>query len=195
MVLELPKGVFPELVAAKEASRYAIDSPWFDAKAGAVRATDGRMAISIPVEHYGGEETGSLPAAALKAFRKEAKYKPHVPIVGVNGSVSCLGITMPRPAECNAPDVGAVIPAKQKASEEGYTVICLNAVYLAKIAKALGVESVRLQIESEATPIRVDPAATGADAPAPSAVGVLMPIDERAPKVQQHQRRPTQTTN
>jgi hypothetical protein len=175
MPFEIPKGTFPEECAAKEASRYAIDSVWFDADKGAVYATDGRMVVRIPVEHYGEEPSGSLPVKALKAFRKEAKHQPHIAVCFLTPtSASCLGVTMPREEDTRTfPKADDVIPAK---GTNGSTVVCLNAVYLAKIAKAMGVQSVRLQIDGENTPIRVDPAGCGEDVPAPEAVGAIMPI-------------------
>ncbi len=177
-MFELPKGTFPEACAAPEAGRYMCDSAWFDARSGEVCATDGRTLVRIPVDHAD-EESGQIPTAALKLFRKEARRLPYISMGGVNGNgqIACLGITMPRDTEWSierVPQVEAVTPKKDSSAVH----VSLNVKLLANVAKALGCEIVRLQFGDQkgCEPVRVDP--QDPDAPASGAVGVIMPISE-----------------
>lgn len=180
MSIKLPKSCKPEEVAAKEGSRYAITDPWFDQGMKAVCATDGRMVVIIPVESDG-EETGALPREALKAFRKAVpRGVEDMAITADNGTVSCHGITMPREAGEGRryPEVGGVVPAKAeppKAREgvETITSICLDAKLLAKLAKAMGSDTVRLQITDSGAAIRVDPIEVGY-----GSYGAIMPLGD-----------------
>lgn len=181
-MIYLPKNLKPEEVSAKEASRYGINAPWYDQKAKAVLATDGRTALVIPVDSAADDETGQLPVEALKAFRKATpRGVDDLLIVAENGTVSCQGITMARdtgPDAVRYPEVTNVIPKKEdplvrKGADKKTgppTVVGVNIKLLAKLAKAMGTETVRLQIQDPEYPIRVDPLMEG------SGYGAIMPI-------------------
>lgn len=176
-MIQLPKNVKPEEAAAKELSRYAITAPWFDKGMQAVCATDGRIAVVLPVDAGDDDETGELPREALKAFRKATpRGVDDLNIVQENGTVSCQGVTMARePIEGTRPDIKAVVPAKLIQTKHGTgeqvtTVVILDVKLLAKLGKAMGTDTLRLQITDESSPVRVDPGIEG------SGYGVIMPV-------------------
>ena len=140
-------------------------------------ATDGRIAVLLPVDAADDDVTGELPREALKAFRKATpRGVDDLLIVAENGTLACQGITMPRETEeVRHPDVKGIIPAKLKPTrhatgEQVTTVICLNVKLLSKLAKAMGTDTLRLQITDESSVVRVDPGIGG------RGYGAIMPI-------------------
>lgn len=179
MTIKLSKNMKPETIVPKISHRYGITSAWYDAGAKAVRATDGRVAISIPVESNG-EETGELPTDALKAFRKAAgRGQGELEITTTPDTVTCGGITMPRKKNkgWGTPmDMDAVIPKRLPDNTSDALVIGLDVKLLAKLATAMGVDIVRLQIgDPIGEPVRVDPNGSNT----PPAVGAIMPVKVR----------------
>ena len=170
MTIKMPRGMRPENVASKEASRYSIDNPWFHKESGTIRATDGRMAISIPVEHGDDDESGQIPGKALKVFAKESKRLSYVSMAGHNGTISCLGMTLPREELGPVPDFDNITPKK----DSDAVTVTLNAAMLARLAKGLGTDVVTLQLGETGTPILVSPA--GDCIPCPEAIGIIMPL-------------------
>lgn len=183
-MIKLSKHLRPEAVAAKEGSRYAINTAWYDAETRTVNATDGRVAVQIAVDADPGEETGILPADALKAFRKVAKGVDMLEIDQSNGEVRCLGQTHARDRadDHRFPKVADVMPKREKAwtRKDGvaplYTVIGVNVKMLAALGKAMGTDTVRLQITDENSPIRVDVIDLGDRKATGEAWGAIMPI-------------------
>ena len=165
-MIQLPKNVKPEevcsLPVSRVATRYGTDNPWYDQEAKAVCATDGRIAVLIPVDSAADDVTGELPREALKAFRKATpRGVDDLLIVAENGTVSCQGIIMAREAiERHRPDVRGIIPKRKKPDEPGQrkaatvTVIGIDVKLLAKLGKAMGTDLVRLQITDPEPPAR-----------------------------------------
>lgn len=178
MSIKLNRNIKPELIAAPKGHVLPVTA-WYDAPSKSVRATDGKMAVSIPVE-ANGEETGELPTEALKAFRKNApEGQQDLEITTTADTISCAGITMPRQendGKGKPPDIDVVVPKRIPDNAEGATIIRLDVKLLAKLATAMGVEVVRLQIRGPTDAIRVDPIGLGSKPPVPDAVGVIMPV-------------------
>lgn len=189
--MRIQKHLKPEAVCAKHSSRYTMANPWYDAKSKSVCATDGRVAVMLPVETDNGEPTGTLPGKALVAFRKQAGRGVHeLDILGLETTVQYGGLTYARddgddaPPPDSFPPVAKVIPARQKAlgglkPGQGPVVIGLDVKLLAALGKALGTDTVRLQIDGPESPIRVDPIHLNGDDPA--GYGLLAIFDGETP--------------
>ncbi len=176
--MRISKLAKPELCAAKEESRYAITYPWLDTEAGYVVATNGRCMVRIPVTETSDDTTGPIPTKILKSARKDApRTAPEMSVV-LNGTAAAYGVSMPRGGdpETRFPDYAGVIPSDKRPNVR----LGLSAKYLLDIAKAMGTDSVVLEISAEdpdETPIVVRPVGEGIGGnPVPGALGVLMPI-------------------
>ena len=167
-----------ESIASKDRTRAAICNPWIDTDNGKLIATNGMAMAVIPVEIEPGDSPGHVPCEAFKSARK-----------GARGEFSMLcndkvelpgGSTLPRDTSEMPPKWQAVMPASDR------PVLCkirLNAQMLAKLADAMGCDSVEIEIEDDSSPLLIRPTwsgTLGSLPPAcPEAVGILMPIRAR----------------
>lgn len=191
----LPVGTNPIKCAAKPSDRRmeSMTGAQVDTKAKRIVATDGRCLVSIPVdfgpcdpeEHGTAIVTSEAIAESLKMANGRHAQPATIDVQGECVSVMTnLGMRNGhRVIDGQFPRVDAVIPASKTKLTIG-----LDVRLLAKIADALGVDGVRIEIpiqsiEGPASRERVAGAMMirpislrGESIPSPDAFGVLMPV-------------------
>jgi len=177
----IPKECKIDGVVAHENTRYAIAGVKLDAEGKRLLATDGRIAVELPVPDMKDETTAVLPGETFKAFRKGGKHmtrRIHCDgeYVTVNGGTGKEKFRVD--TRNTFPDSDAVM---KSAFEGGDRVrLCLNAEYLKRIADAFGGNSVMLYIKVPKNGGRVLAAVGvkpgGKEPPVPNARGAIMPI-------------------
>lgn len=166
---------------AKEDSKYALTSIWFDAdhRPPAMVATDGRMLAVVPVEPELGDKSALIPGEAIKtACAKGVKFDGEGELACVELGEEIIvqkstGASEHFDAEASDfPKCYAdVVPP---AGRDGAVSICLDPFALSDLAEAIGAHGVMLTfLPNGKSPIRVDPLF---DCASQDAVGVLMPI-------------------
>lgn len=158
-----------ELAAAKDGSRYTINSVQFDAQKKRMIATDGHILASVPVETETNDHTCLIPLAAIAKIRKMGSK-----IMAAN--VECNGKITARDLDSSAvfeygegpfPNWEAVVPAEAPAT------ICINFQLLNRLAQALGANpdrpTITLHVKDASSAVRVTCEAN------PDAIGVIMP--------------------
>lgn len=181
------KPMMPELIASSNQSRPTLTKVHLNAEAGMVEVTDSYMLARFPVELDEGDTSGPIPVEALKASRKP-------PLKGLPTSIRASGdtvdvhhgfgedasapyLTLPREtADYTFPDCARLFPENTAEFEIG-----VDAAALAKLAKAMGTDHVRLRFTaskdddhapSNLRPIVVEPLKVSGDPP----TGLLMPF-------------------
>ncbi len=152
----------------KHDGRYGCHEPFY-AK-GFAYATNGRIAVQVPVENDGADEAGAIPLDALKAAKK-AK----APIELFTTRAAVPNVASFRRHEMSTPDVAGIIASAHK-TPTAFSV-SLDPFLLADLAKALGahkgkIVGVELTFGDESGPIIVR--AIGDT----EAVGLIMPISK-----------------
>lgn len=163
--MQVDKRAKPWLCAAKQVGGYGIPEPWL--AGDELRATDGRMAVRIPVLREADDVDGPVTAEAMKSAAKCA-VRSGTATIRCNGALEVQnGPTFPRPSkdDWRYPDVAAAEPD----GEPAYTVT-LDPYMLAKIAEAMGAKWVTLELRDEQA-IRVLPVGG-----VPDAHGLMGPI-------------------
>lgn len=174
----------PELerVASRDASRPVLSHVYLNTERARLEATNTYAAALVPVEIEEGDDSGLIPAAALKAQRKASKYA--AASLGVNGKVTLAtseGEQTWLKGEGQWPDFDRLTPAEFSSFRIG-----LNPKLLLELAQALGnpecvtIEFARVADKEEGEGVGAFPAAlkpmkvtvpAGGDS-----YGILMPI-------------------
>ena len=148
-----------------------LESGYLDAEGSRLLATNGHIAVSIPVQVLPDDVSGALSVASITALSKLGGD------MAVSRSAVVLkdGRTFPRPASASVDVISMVdkiIPRRTECS------IGLDAALLAAIQKALGCDTLRLYFAvSDAgaldphKAVLVEPLSGGV----PDSVGVIMP--------------------
>jgi len=178
----------PELIASRDASRPVLSKVHLNVDASEVWVTDSYMAARFPVDLDDGDTPGPIPVDTLKASRKPPDKRFATAIL-VNGDAQVVQgipsdgdylapyLTVPRESsEYTFPNLEQMFPDNVATFEIG-----LDAVRLAKLAKAMGSDGVRIRFTAVGGtlepaplgPILVSPI-TGYGDDAPRAL--LMPI-------------------
>jgi len=148
--MRLYKEMQIEKVCDAEASRrYALGGVQVDFKAGMLRATDGRIAVEVPIVSVSDEELELpetiLPAAAVTMALAQPKGTGHS--ITVNGNVSVLTKKLGQVSfdalKGTFPHVSEVW--QEKADDD--LVLQINAALLWRISQAFGVEGVELRLK------------------------------------------------
>lgn len=124
----------PEKCCSRDETRPNLTNPYFDAEEKLLVATDGHALVAVPVED-GGETSGYVSGAALRAGRRRVKCPPPVEVA--------VG-----PKDGTFPAWRQVVP-KVKAGDEGTFTVRLDAKLLADLAEALGDSRVELTISAQ----------------------------------------------
>jgi hypothetical protein len=143
----------PELVASSDQSRPVLTQVHLNAERSAVEVTDAYMIARFPVELDEGDTSGPIPVEALKASRKSPfklvsgtsiRCNAHVEVRAAFGEdASDPYVTLPRESgEYIFPNVDQLIPDESSMHEFE---IGIDAAKLAKLAKAMGDDVVRLR--------------------------------------------------
>ena len=172
----------PAAMAAKEASRYAIQGVAVVHRDGGafLAATDGK-ALTLVRATLDDTDTpnGVYPVAAFAAARKASKRKPDA-TVGLNGTaaVEADGArTEYAKVDGTFPELAGVIPTGKPER-----VLRLNADYLARIQKALGANAVEIRMhddDRDRLPLTIIPIYTEGPGVADGSFGLLMSIGGR----------------
>lgn len=183
--ITVPKACRIDGVVAAENTRYAINGVRLDAERKSLMATDGRVAVELPIADMNGETTASLPREAFKALRKGRQNSPrtlscdgkHAVITG-NGCEE----RFPVDTELSFPDVPSVLDSAVQNND--YVVLGINAAYLADLAAAMGVDHVIVRVpmpdpgkKCVHKALYVSPLPESA--PIANARGVIMPVNVR----------------
>ena len=177
----IPTSARPELVCAKSEGRYAIDRPWF--KDGHIYATDGRIAVKIPVNECKDDHSGSIRLDALKLMRSTNRNVHSITMSKKGIEVPLAKATFDNDCQDKTVDVERVL--KKTESEDKKIKVKLNAKLLEKLARSMGAEAVELTLSVDEfgvlvdVPIKVEPvyALRVRKRPVIGAVGVIMMID------------------
>ena len=176
--MEITKTHKMHLAVTKEATRYGTNTPWLQTTGDGpcVYATDGRIAVRVPVQTDETDDDGGIPSACFKPAigTYDAKRR-----IDCNGSAVLHGrggtrISHDRPDDdLRYPDADHHI---DKALDSPNVVVGVNVAWLANLAKALGTDTVMLSIHAVdghvVHPIGVTPTGDSASL----ARGVIMPI-------------------
>lgn len=167
------KPVQPELVASRDLSRPVLTTVHLNAEASEVWVTDSYMAARFPVELDESDTSGPIPIEALKAMRKPPLGKYVSAGIKLNGNAEVQQydsdgkptgdpyLTMPRESsEYTFPSLNQHFPDNLSDFEIGF-----SAEKLARLAKAMGTDDVRLRFS-------VAPPVVGVDNPS---------VDEKKP--------------
>jgi DNA polymerase III sliding clamp (beta) subunit (PCNA family) len=143
----------------------------------ALIATDGVRMVAVPVRLQDGEKIEGdtlIPAAALRALKPLPRNRDAR--LDVNGAVEAQVVGAV--ARFTIPDDGPY-PAVSQVAQKGDAVvtIALNAAFLYEMARAMGTDTVRLEIVKPDTAVRVYPN-SGANSQdmERGACGLLMPL-------------------
>lgn len=147
------KGHFmPELVASGDISRPVLTTVHLNVETSAIEVTDSYMLARFPVELDEGDTSGPIPVEALKASRKppiklrdagtSIRANSHVEVrMAFGDEASEPYVTLPRESsEYRFPNIDQLLPDNLSEFEIG-----LDASKLAKLAKAMGSDVVRLR--------------------------------------------------
>ena len=123
-----------ERAASKDASRPVLSHVYLNTENGTLEATDSYRAVVVPVEVEEGDESGLIPADALKAQRKASKYA--AASLSVNGEIrlsTSEGEQSWRKGEGQFPNIQRITPEERSSFR-----ISLNPKFLLETARALG---------------------------------------------------------
>lgn len=131
-----------ERVTSKDKARPALTHAYLNTERGTLEATNSYAAVVVPVEIEEGDESGLIPAEALKAQRKASKYTEAS--LSVNGNVS---LATPEGEQSWKKGEGQFANLHQLTPTEWSNFrIALNPKFLLELAQALGdPESVTLE--------------------------------------------------
>ena len=135
----IPNGKV-EGVVSDEVTRFSLTEIRYDVEGKRVIASDGKMAVVVPVEPEEGDATGMVNPDVFRRARKIAG-KRGTPRVTLNGNATFTnGETCPRSSlepETRFPDIDAVTQSAIEAGEKP-SAVCLDAELLITLAKAVG---------------------------------------------------------
>jgi len=189
--MRIPYPCKPQAVAAKSPGRYAFSMPHYLPELNGdgrpvVSATDGHMLVVLPVPLDDGDgfngRTVPLPADVLKTACKKAEPRIKLHDVDPDMKLEVGPLTVTTDAGGEYPDVGAVSRDCNPSNPPKGVRVRLNARKLARLADALGTHDVEIVLPEPRKwngSVQVSDAILvlpGADAPAPDAFGLLMPI-------------------
>ena len=154
----------PELCVSDDETRYNLGAPYLDTEERMIVATDGHRLVCVPVQVEDGDTSSHLEPATLAVARGEAEAADP-------------------PVRGKFPDWREIRRMMEPsfANVEGVISICLNAEYLASMAKAMGTELVTIRIQTagekaHAEPYVVLPYYPGHGPKRDPAYGFLMPL-------------------
>lgn len=151
-----------EKAAAKDKSRPALNHPHLNVTTGMIEATNGVIAVRVPVDCDPEDCSGAVSAEALAAARKEGEQ-----LRCAEERLETRDTSYRRPQVGSFPALADLIPA----AGSGTWRVALDVDQLAKLAAALGSERVILEGSAPGAPIRVEPYGSDLDGEA-----VIMPI-------------------
>ena len=135
----IPKGKV-EGVVSEEVNRLSLTEIRYDVEGKRVIASDGKMAVVVPVETEEGDVTGMVNPDVFKRARKIAGKKVPPRVILNGNAMFPNGETCPRshlePGTV-FPDVDAVVKSSLEAGKKP-SVVCLDAELLHNLAKAVG---------------------------------------------------------
>ena len=189
--MKIPKACKIELACSTDVTRKALWHPYYDALAGRLLATDGRIMAVIPVQSTEDkpDDSGAITLDALTAGRKLVCKGMPVEI-HANGALTLAnGASFPRPVDEGFPVAGSNSVIKSSAPSEGDRVIRLTLDFerLKRLVGALGTPGIVLEIvippadavdaNCIASAVFVRPSSVSGDHPAePGAFGIIMPM-------------------
>lgn len=163
----------PDRIVAKgKDANPNLTDPYLDAAAERILATNGHMAVSVPVDRDASDRNQYLSRNLLKVARRFSQDGAPVTIEG--DQVEPDGPTWPCEQDRKFPDISAVLASAPHRGVEGTFTVGLNAKNLRDLAVALGSDgAVRLTFDlaNPESPIRVERYAGSGDE-----LGVLMPM-------------------
>jgi hypothetical protein len=139
--MKFPAASKIEMAACTDESRESIARPYLDVDKKIIAASNGCIAVVMPVQIDEGDTSGHLDSAALVEARKIAGRKAETVSLRANGQYALPnGMTIPRSqTETPFPDMEQYMARELTSDTSGDVVhICLNVDYLVKIAAALG---------------------------------------------------------
>ena len=173
--MKISKNCKIELVASKDATRFALVNPYLDGNQ--LVATDGKRLVAIPVELDEHDTNGPVECEVLKQSRKTAKKVDKISIQanGCYKVATDLGeVTMPRKQLfSNFPNWKQILP---KYENDQIVEICFDAKYLYEVSQAIGAKGnhVKLRfVKNNLGPIQV----IGSGSP-DGTIAVLMPVKD-----------------
>lgn len=167
--MKIKRTYRPELIVGKGKFRPVLNDASLQTHEGkdVLVATDGRRLVVLPVTREDGDTDGAIPPKAMQIAR-EAAHKKDPLSIKCNGKIEFVNEwTMPRPNHGAFPNFAQVIPA----AESRTTKVSFNAKFLYDLARAIGRDTVTLNIGGPLDAILVTPAG-----PADGEFGVLMPV-------------------
>ena len=132
-----------ERAASKDPARPILTYVYLNTETRTLEATDAYRAVVVPVEVEEGDESGLIPAEALKAQRKASKYSPAS--LSVNGDIR---LSTPEGEQSWRKGEGQFPNLHQLTPEEWSTFrIALNPKHLLETAKALDGQGEHVTLE------------------------------------------------
>lgn len=147
--MKLPKHAQPELAVSTE--RPAISRPWFDAERGLVIATDSYIFVRVPVESQNGDKSAPIPIDAIKAARRR---DADIHLTETSAEVDGYAL-FSTPGLGDQPDDKRIFEGPL--SRIPLVEFGVNTAFLAKAAKAMGTECVRIAVTSPIEALLVRP--------------------------------------
>lgn len=144
----------PEVAVSKSERNPVICNPRLDTHAQRMVATDGYVAVSVPVIIEDDDTAGAIPVDALKLARGIGEKDDPIQL-NCNGTVEVPGVaSFQRHTQGEFPDMQSAFdgfPAKPAAT------FAINAEKLLEAAKALGGSVVQVEVFGRTKPLRITP--------------------------------------
>ena len=169
--MKISKKYIIEKVMSENKDRYTLTTGMIRKRGGGyvAEATNGRIAVLVPVEMDENDKPGRITREALRL----ARTKANLGIIKATDQLELKnGWKLPRPAEKelgNFPDIEQVIP-KESARKE--MVFSINPTFLKNLADAMGAETITLYVPTE----KPDAIRISAVDMHNLAIGVIMPV-------------------
>lgn len=185
MSFTLPKACRIDGVVAKQNSRHVTTGVLINAERKSLMATDGRIALELPIADMNDETTAVVPVEAFKALRRRKGRlwsRGKVMICdGTHATISGSGTTeqFDVDTESRFPNMAGILDGHTDHDDD--VVLGINAKLLAALAAGMGTDAVKLRIRSHkpnecvSNSVCVTPL-NHAEAPIPTARGAIMPI-------------------
>ncbi len=176
-----------EKACSADRTRPVLTCAYLDVENRKVVATDSYVLAVLPCEIEEGDTAGLIPSAAFPALRKASKHEGGT--LAANGSARVVdpfeqtSQDFPRP-DGQYPDWQRLCALPEPSADDGganatmgpLAEFGINVAELAKLAAALGSDTVRIKVFSPLKPLHVSPVGSGSR---PDAFGIAMPFNLR----------------
>jgi hypothetical protein len=183
--MKMNKQYIPEACVSKDDTRpvlteinvTSINDPGAFESQHVAMASNGFVAVAVPVELEDDDIPGLVSAEAFRQARKLGKKNDPIHMVLLEGTVRLdNGVELPRP-EGTFPDLMRVVPDTSMAERTDKPMFAISTEYVANLGKAMGSGSVVIERFQHTSPLVLYPTPSRSnrmilDAP----FGVLMPF-------------------